>query len=702
MLVSGKPEEAVDASFGSLAGGAMNRRLFVCAVFCLASAWATPQASVPGPVPDTLEEAHRIERSEPARALELIDSVQSRAEAGGDVPGLGAALLHRAHWELIQGNHRAALEAALRGRGVLEPEFGHLPETASILGTLAVLYEQAGLYPEALELHSEAIARFRALDDPGRLSASLLNYGNLLDSVDDLDGAEAAYSESVQIKRAQGIARGLGTALSNLGWLRNRQNRPREALAFFDQALEQLAEEENPQARVNTRVSKARALIMLQRFEEATANINAAAIESEASGYRAGLALVAEIRIEMMLAQGSVLDRNEALRALALNAQAIDWLEGGDASRLGRLLRQRADVAEMAREPGLALAALRRLESLEEAKRSEDSARRFALLSAHYDAERKAAEIALLKERDATQQAVLQRARLARNSLVGGALLLGLVLLMLYWRVRQRQLGERALAQHNRELSLALREAERQRQAAEEAGRQNSELLRIATEDLRAPLMQVLGNSERLLLRASSLPELRREAAAIADSAQHLVQVVSNLVDSAELDHRERLRYQPLDLAAIAGECVEVWSLRAAEKRQRLDPDLAGPLPIEGDSLRLRQAIENLISNAIKFTPPNRGVTLRAYAEGGMAVIEVEDEGPGLRKQDSDRLFGRMQRLSAKPTAGERSTGLGLSLVRRIAELHGGSVEAQNLGNGQGSRFRILIPLAGSVPQSEA
>lgn len=683
-------------------GGAMNRRLATPAVLCLACLWATTQASVSDPVSDALEEAHRIERAEPARALELIDAVQSQAEAGGDTPSLGAALLHRAHWELIQGNHRAALEAALRGRSVLQPEYGHLPEAASILGTLAVLYEQAGLYPEALELHSEAIARFRTLDDPGRLSASLLNYGNLLDSVDDLDGAETAYRESVQIKQEHGIVRGLGTAFSNLGWLRNRQDRPREALAFFDQALEQLAEEENPQARVNTRISKARALIMLQRFEEATANINAAEIESESSGYRAGLALVAEIRIEMMLAQGSALDRNAALRALALNARAIDLLEGGDASRLARLLRQRADVAEMAREPGLALAALRRLESLEEAKRSEDAARRFALLSAHYDAERKAAEITLLKERDATQQAVLQRARLARNSLVGGALLLALILLMLYWRVRQRQLGERALAEHNRELSQALREAERQRHAAEEAGRQNTELLRIATEDLRAPLMQMLGNSERLLLRASNLPELRREAAAIADSAQHLVQVVSNLVDSAELDHRERLRFQPHDLAAIAGECVEVWSLRAAEKRQRLQPELDGPLAVEGDGLRLRQAIENLISNAIKFTPPNRSVTLRAYAQGDMAAIEVQDEGPGLRKQDSSRVFGRLQRLSAKPTGGERSTGLGLSLVRRIVELHGGSVEAHNLANGQGSLFRILIPLAGSAPQPEA
>jgi signal transduction histidine kinase len=108
----------------------------------------------------------------------------------------------------------------------------------------------------------------------------------------------------------------------------------------------------------------------------------------------------------------------------------------------------------------------------------------------------------------------------------------------------------------------------------------------------------------------------------------------------------------------------------------------------------MREAIDNLISNAIKYSPIGGRISVLVNDEDKRTVIRVADEGAGLSPEDLSRLFGRFQRLSAKPTAGESSTGLGLSIVKRIVDMHGGKVSANSAGPGQGSTFTITLPAA--------
>jgi signal transduction histidine kinase len=114
------------------------------------------------------------------------------------------------------------------------------------------------------------------------------------------------------------------------------------------------------------------------------------------------------------------------------------------------------------------------------------------------------------------------------------------------------------------------------------------------------------------------------------------------------------------------------------------------------DPDRLREAIDNLISNAIKYSPVGGNIELNMSLADEDILIRVADEGPGLSEEDVSRLFGRFQRLSARPTGGESSTGLGLSIVKRIIELHGGRVGAQSPGPGRGTTFTIRLPAAGA------
>jgi signal transduction histidine kinase len=111
------------------------------------------------------------------------------------------------------------------------------------------------------------------------------------------------------------------------------------------------------------------------------------------------------------------------------------------------------------------------------------------------------------------------------------------------------------------------------------------------------------------------------------------------------------------------------------------------------DPERMREAVDNLISNAIKYSPIGGAIKVSVANDKGVAVISVTDEGAGLSPEDLTRLFGRFQRLSAKPTAGEASTGLGLSIVKRIIDMHGGEVVAESPGPGQGSTFSIRLPV---------
>ena len=115
--------------------------------------------------------------------------------------------------------------------------------------------------------------------------------------------------------------------------------------------------------------------------------------------------------------------------------------------------------------------------------------------------------------------------------------------------------------------------------------------------------------------------------------------------------------------------------------------------PVVCDGGRVRDAVDNLLSNAIKYSPLGGRIAITLAKSDDLVVIRVTDEGAGLSEDDLKLVFGRFQRLSAKPTANEASTGLGLSIVKRIVDLHGGAVSAESAGIGQGSTFTVTLPV---------
>ncbi|MEA2987752.1 MAG: hypothetical protein QOG83_463 [Alphaproteobacteria bacterium] len=227
-----------------------------------------------------------------------------------------------------------------------------------------------------------------------------------------------------------------------------------------------------------------------------------------------------------------------------------------------------------------------------------------------------------------------------------------------------------------------------------------NEVLGTVAHDLKNPLGVILGRTEMLneLVAMTPIPaeRLHDQLGHIRASARQLTLMVNDLISDAMMDADDiALRNETIDLVAVLAEVV-MSNRGLAEKKQQTITLVAPPHQMWiCDPDRLREAVDNLLSNAIKYSPLGGRIELSMSLEGdGSAVIRVKDEGAGLTGNDMARLFGRFQRLSAKPTGGESSTGLGLSIVKRIVELHGGTVAAASEGLGKGATFTIRLPAA--------
>jgi PAS domain S-box-containing protein len=249
-------------------------------------------------------------------------------------------------------------------------------------------------------------------------------------------------------------------------------------------------------------------------------------------------------------------------------------------------------------------------------------------------------------------------------------------------------------------------ELRRQAQQLAEADRRKDEFLALLGHELRNPLAPLRNGLSLLQLKSSGDPNVARLGPMMERQLAILVRLVDDLLDVARIARGKiELRKQPVDLTALAGRAVESARSALDERRHRLElefPD--GPVWVDADPARVEQVLNNLLSNAARYTPPQGHVWLSVARVGEEAVLRVRDNGIGIRPESMPEIwdmFRQADRIEGRLSEG---LGLGLNLVRRLVELHDGKVMAISDGPGKGSEFRICLPALppGAVPSSEA
>ena len=229
-----------------------------------------------------------------------------------------------------------------------------------------------------------------------------------------------------------------------------------------------------------------------------------------------------------------------------------------------------------------------------------------------------------------------------------------------------------------------------------EADRRKDEFLAMLAHELRNPLAPIRNALEIMTLVDGLPPPLRRARDVVDRQVDQVVRLVNDLLDVSRITRGKiELHKEKVDLRSVVRQAVETSLPLLQAGKHELTVDLPdGPVVVRGDPFRLTQVTANLLNNAAKYTDKGGRVCVRVGAADGHGVLRVKDTGIGLRAEDLPRVFDLFTQVGA---AGERSQGglgIGLGLVKRLVEMHGGSVEAVSDGPGTGSEFVVRLPLA--------
>jgi signal transduction histidine kinase len=219
--------------------------------------------------------------------------------------------------------------------------------------------------------------------------------------------------------------------------------------------------------------------------------------------------------------------------------------------------------------------------------------------------------------------------------------------------------------------------------------------LGMAAHDLRNPLASIRGLAE--FLRDGVVGPLSPEQIdlinTIHEASQGMLDLVNELLDVATIESGElKINLEPHNLTELIEKNIYLANIEAAKKRTKIvfaAPGHAVVLPF--DPGKIKQVVANLLSNALKYSPAGSTITVELHHGKGTWAFSVKDQGPGIPENERDKLFKDFGRLSVKTTGGEKSTGLGLAICRKIVDAHRGTITAENLPK-RGCEFRVTLP----------
>jgi signal transduction histidine kinase len=596
-------------------------------------------------------QAWELRADDTQQAIELGEQARVAAEQRDYRQGLARSLFILGHCHYRIASYELARAQSLAASALFEA-LGDQEGQADALNTIGNVYSGLGDHHSALDYYLQSLALRREIGNRQAEAASLNNIGNVYFHLNDFSNALESHLKSLAIKESLGDRQAVAYSLHNIANVYKDTGDHHNALQSYVESLDTFRS-------IGNQYGQAGALSNIGSIYQALGDLPAAldyghqslALE-QAIGNKHGEAA-------SLLQLGELYAQHDALAEPPEDASSY--------LRQALTLAQELDAKELIYKTNLALSRLYQQQG-NFAAALEHYQRFYAVQQEIFNAD--------LSEKTKKLQIIHQVETSKREAAL--------------------QHAEAELFRlKNTELVAALADADQQRQIAEQASRLKTELLSIAAHDLKNPLGAIIGYAELIMLQTPKDALAYQPADRIHKTAEQMQQIINNLLESMTIESGNlNLDIRRVDLAAVAELVVERNRPQAERKSQTLrlsaEPDCIAAV----DEARIQEVVDNLINNAIKYSPQARSIWVGVARRDALIRLSVQDEGPGLTAEDQRRLFGKFERLSARPTGGESATGLGLAIVKLLVDLHGGSVWAESGGLHTGSTFVVELPAA--------
>lgn len=634
--------------------------------------------------------ANEYRTSNPFKALDYCEEAQKYARQLGYKRGIAEAVSNMGNIHTQQGNYDRAIEHYFEALKLYE-DLTDKKRMALISSKLGIAYSKRGNIRQSLDNYEKARKIYTNIDDKHGLALTLGDLASLYSDNGDDRIALTFYQKALVLHREFGDSIRVAAALNGIGIAYFNLGNYDRSLEFL-RATERIfttSEDVDRMMLGDVYNNIANAYLYKQQYNEALQKVNRALVIAQESGLRP-------------LRQNSYAILSDIYKALGNYQLALDYSQRDNFLK-DTIFNEESDKRLVSAVRGY------------EIKRKEDSIRTLT----------KDKQIQDQQLQLQTQQLQLQNQQLIFLA-IGFAMIFAIVgLLANGYRVKRR--SEQQLQHKNTELESANQEIALKNQHLEELNNEKNEFLGIVAHDLKSPILSIKLLAQLLHDTNVAQEERIRFTNTIISSSDQLSRIISNLLNVNAIERGGiTLDITPFNLSVAAYSVFEEYTPRAEAKNVSLHFESFTDGECLGDHTAVLQVMDNLVSNALKYSPSNKNVWFRIYGEKAWthrndteyAVqagvqnatngfsgdlhkyptkscvrIEVQDEGPGLSEDDMKKLFGKFQRLSAKPTSGEQSTGLGLSIVKKMVEAMNGEVWCES-AFGQGAVFVVELPQA--------
>lgn len=542
------------------------------------------------------------------------------------------------------------------------------------------VHRTRGEYAESIAIALQALHAAENVPGTPYLADALFEVGVIHFEQGEYKAADSAFQNSLEIAEALGYDRGAGYAINHLGEVKRKLGNHAAALGFYFRARDLFAKIDYPNG-INIELNNIGLVYLATNQYDSALHYLTRSIELG----------------EKLQFRGIIMESSDALAKTYLGLKDFDQakkhaianLEYAESHNFKKYMREaNYTLAKTYEATGHYEDAYTYMETYDRlrAEISNDEIRkRIANLNHAYQLQRKQLQI----EAHANEIALLNKTKEV-NRIVTIGLTVGMGFLfffgfVLYRAYRQNKKNNAILSEKNEIL--------------EDLNHEKDMLMNIVAHDLQSPLNKVRGLSDLLNLTGELDEEQEDYVNKIRAISEEGSKLIRDLLDINAVEGKNsQLELMEFDAVELIREVLLSFEIPANEKQIQLQYAANGnQIMLKSDRTFIARILDNLLSNALKFSEPGKKITVESMTAGGGLRFTVKDEGPGFSIADRNRMFRKFQRLSAKPTAGESSNGLGLAIIKTLVDKLGGTIDLDS-EPGKGARFIVSLPnLAGST-----